>query len=548
MIANDSIEQLKTKLDIIDVVSSYIELKKNGANFKAPCPFHDEKSPSFVVSPSKQIFHCFGCGVSGDSISFVMDYEKINYPEAIEKLANQYNFSLQYTDKNTQKKHSKLLEKLNEYYQTLLTHNKAALTYLKQRGVYESSIEKFELGYAPSSSQTILFIQNNMFNINEAIELGVTGRHEKQVYARFIERIIFPIYGANGSIVGFGGRTISGHQAKYINSPQTKIFNKSKLLYAYHLAKQDIYTKKEMIITEGYLDAIMLHQAGFTNAVATLGTALTHEHIPLISKTGAKIILAYDGDSAGINAALKAAKMLSASGLNGCVAIFNDNLDPADMVQNAKIEELNNLFKHATPLIEFVINSTIAPFDLKDPKLKEQALFEVTSYIKTLSPFLQEEYKIFIASKLAINPSFIKISQKNGKEQGIINKSYKDLWELSIIKTILEFPNFIDKIIEVIDVSQFRFHAKELSLAIKGDTTSSELMALMIDDTIISFKNYDELKKELLTFLIYYYNKEYKKIQLQQNMSFEQKAFKIRSFRGKITKLKRGELVTFTDE
>ncbi len=541
MISNESIEQLKSRLDIIDVVSSYIELRKSGANFKAPCPFHDEKSPSFVVSPSKQIYHCFGCGASGDSISFVMDYEKLNYPEAIEKLASQYNFSLQYTQASKQKKHSKLLQKLSEYYQTLLTHNNQALTYLQERGIFESSIEKFELGYAPSSNQTIEFIQKNMFSTAEAVELGAIGQQDTRLYARFIERIIFPIYSVSAHLVGFGGRTISGHQAKYVNSPQTKIFNKSRLLYAYHLAKQSIYAKKEIIIVEGYMDVIMLHQAGFTQAVATLGTALTSEHLPLIRKSDAKVILAYDGDNAGINAAIKASKMLSASGIDGGVVIFKDGLDPADMVHHGKSQELVTLFRHAHPLIEFVIDTIILHYDLKNPKDKERALQEVLSYLKTLSPLLQEEYQIYTASKFGLNPAFVKIAKSGNMNKTDFKSSYKDIWELSIIKTILVHPEFLNQIIEVIDPGQFRFHAQELALAIKGEVKSSILMAVLVDDEIIPFENYEELKKELATFLINYYNKEFNKVQLQQDISFEQKAFKIRKIRDKIAILKKGE-------
>ncbi len=541
MISNESIEQLKSRLDIIDVIGSYIELRKSGANFKAPCPFHDEKSPSFVVSPSKQIYHCFGCGASGDSISFVMDYEKLNYPEAIEKLASQYNFSLQYTQAGKQKKYSKLLEKLSEYYQTLLTHNNQALAYLQDRGIFESSIEKFELGYAPSSNQTIEFIQKNMFSTAEAVELGAIGQQDTRLYARFIERITFPIYSASAHLVGFGGRTISGHQAKYVNSPQTKIFNKSRLLYAYHLAKQSIYAKKEIIIVEGYMDVIMLHQAGFTQAVATLGTALTGEHLPLIRKSDAKVILAYDGDNAGINAALKASKMLSASGIDGGVVIFKDGLDPADMVHHGKSQELVTLFRHAHPLIEFVIDTIILRYDLKNPKDKERALQEVLSYLKTLSPLLQEEYQIYTASKFGLNPAFVKIAKSGNINKTDFKSSYKDIWELSIIKTILVHPEFLNQIIEVIDPGQFRFHAQELALAIKGEVKSSILMAVLVDDEIIPFENYEELKKELATFLINYYNKEFNKVQLQQDISFEQKAFKIRKIRDKIAILKKGE-------
>lgn len=543
MISNDSIEQLKTRLDIVDVVGNYVELKKSGANFKAPCPFHDEKSPSFVVSPAKQIYHCFGCGASGDSISFVMDYEKLSYPEAIEKLASEYNFSLQYTDNNHQKKHSNLLEKLNEHYQSLLVHNQEALKYLHERGIYESSIEKFEIGYAPASGKTISFLQQAMFSINEAVELGVVGRGEGQMYARFIERITFPIYSANSSLVGFGGRTISGHQAKYVNSPQTKIFNKSRLLYAYHLAKQAIYTKKEIIVTEGYLDVVMLHQAGFTNAVATLGTALTLEHIPLLRKTGAKIVLAYDGDNAGVNAALKASKMLSAAGLDGRVTIFKDNMDPADMVHKGKMEELNDLFHHAPPLIEFVINTIIVSYNLKDPKAVEHALAQAQEYLKTLSALLQEKYKLYVASKLGINPSYVRTTNAAPSQASAI--PHKDLWELSIIKTILEHEGLAAQIIEVIAPSQFRFHTNELVEAIAGKRDSPGLMAILVDDEISSFGTYEELKSELLTFLANYYNKEYKTIRSREDISFEQKAFLIRSIRGKIAKLKQGELVTY---
>ena len=240
MITQDSIEALKARLDIVDVVGSYIELKKSGANFKAPCPFHDEKSPSFVVSPSKQIYHCFGCGAGGDSVKFVMEYEKLNYPEALEKLAATNNFTLSYTDDKHNKPKSQLMERIDKWYQHLLTSHSSALSYLKQRGIYESSIEKFGIGYAPDSNATINYINEQLFNMNEAIEMGVVGSSEGRIYARFIERITFPIHAANGSIVGFGGRTITGHQAKYVNSPETPYFNKSRLLYAYHHARQDI--------------------------------------------------------------------------------------------------------------------------------------------------------------------------------------------------------------------------------------------------------------------------------------------------------------------
>ena len=251
MITTDSIEGLKARLDIVDVVGSYIELKRAGANFKAPCPFHDEKSPSFTVNPSRQKYHCFGCGVGGDSISFVMEYEKLNYPEAIEKLASSVNYSLQYTDNNERRERSNLLEQLSGWYQKLLDEHTTAKIYLTDRGIFASSIERFGIGYAPSSPQTLEFLKQHRYSIKESVEQGAIGSDGGREFARFIERITFPIHAPNGSNLGFGGRTITGHQAKYVNSSQSAIFNKSRLLYAYPLARESIYKHKEVIVNRG---------------------------------------------------------------------------------------------------------------------------------------------------------------------------------------------------------------------------------------------------------------------------------------------------------
>jgi DNA primase len=524
MITQDSIEALKARLDIVDVVGSYVELKKAGANYKAPCPFHDEKSPSFVVSPSKGIYHCFGCGAGGDSIKFTMEYEKLNYPEALEKLADNYNFTLTHTDNKHNKPRSQVMDKLDEWYQNLLTSKQSALAYIKERGIYESSVEKFGIGYAPESDATINYIKSQLFSMNEALDMGVVGYDGGRNFARFIERITFPIHSANGSIVGFGGRTITGHQAKYVNSPETAFFNKSRLLYAYHHAKQTVHKTKEIIITEGYLDVIMLHQAGFTNAVATLGTALTPEHLPLLRKGEPKVIMAYDGDKAGRAAALKASRLLSAGGFNGGVVIFGDGLDPADMVNNGDVEELATMIRDAKPFIEFVLEELLSLYDLRDPKAKESCMQEGIAYLKTLSPLLQEEYKTFLASRLGglgVSPSLVRMGQSPAdKNAPLMQKNtHKDMWELSLIKTVLEHPELIDQMLDALDPSLLQFHSREFLLSLQGKNDEPSLMAIAVDDQIKSLKD--------------------------EAMSFEQKAFYIRMFRGKISKLKRGELVTF---
>ena len=553
MIAQDSIEALKARLDIVDVVGNYVELKKAGGNFKAPCPFHDEKSPSFVVSPQKQIYHCFGCGAGGDSVKFVMEYEKLNYPEALEKLAETYNFTLTHTDNKHNKPRSQVMDRLNEWYQTLLTTHKVANAYVQERGIYESSVEKFGIGYAPDSNATLNYIRSQQFAIKEAIDMGVVGYEpsRNQTYARFIERVTFPIHSANGSIVGFGGRTISGHQAKYVNSPETAYFNKSRLLYAYHLAKQALYKKQEIIITEGYLDVIMLHQAGFDNAVATLGTALTVEHLPLLRKGTPRVIMAYDGDKAGRAAALKASKLLSASGFNGGVVVFEGGLDPADMVKDGRVEELANMFREPKPFIEFVLDGILSLFDLRNPKEKESCMGEGVSYLKTLSPLLQEEYKTYLASRLGgmgVSPSLVKLNSNNQQPNNarlMQKNSHKDFWELTLIKTVIEKPELINQILDVLDPSLLQFHSREFSLALAGKIDAPELMSIIVDESIVVLQDEEALNAELVTFLSRYYERELRKVNIAQNISFEEKAFYIRKFRGKIAQLKQGVLVAF---
>lgn len=544
MIDTQSIENLKQRLDIVEVVGSYMELKKNGANYKCVCPFHDDSNPSLVISPSKQIYHCFSCGAGGDPIRFVMEYEKLTYPEAIEKLANIYNFSLTYTNSNGKPEvDRKLLENLNAYYKKNLDLNKTALEYIEKRGIGEASIEKFEIGYAPSSEQTLNFLSSHGYTMAEASEVGVAGIGERgNNYARFIERITFPIYSASGKVVGFGGRTISGHQAKYVNSPQTKLFNKSYLLYGYHLAKEAIHQEKTIIITEGYLDVIMLHQAGFKNAVATLGTALTKEHIPLITRSNPKVILAYDGDDAGINAALKASYMLSSLGISGGVVLFGEGMDPADMVQNKQIDKLNKLFHNPQPFIEFAIERIVKKYDIKDPLQRQKALEEGSSYLKTLPSSIASGYSGMLAGKLNIAQNLVKIETHKPKHKEA-KSSFKDYTELSIIKTLLTKHSLIDTVLDTIDITMFKTHTLELSLVLNNEKDHPLLRQIELDESA-KIVDEEDFIKAMRNFLIGFYNEEYKRIKLSK-LDYENKSFAIKKVREKIYNLEQGKLVTY---
>ena len=547
MIDKTSIENLKQRLDIVEVVGSFIELKKNGANYKCVCPFHNDTSPSLVVSPSKQIYHCFACGAGGDSIKFVMEFEKLTYPEAIEKLARMVNFSLSYTTtEGIKKEDRKLMETLNLFYIKQLDFTPFAKEYLKKRGISDASAEKFEIGYAPASFATLDFLSSRGYAMSESMEYGVAGIGESnQPYARFIERVTFPIYTPNNRLVGFGGRTLSNHPAKYVNSPQTKHFNKSQLLYGYHLAKESILKQKKIIITEGYLDVIMLHQAGFTQAVATLGTALTQEHLPLITRGAPEVIVAYDGDDAGINAALKASLLLSAHGLKGGVVLFSNGMDPADMVQNNLIDALNHLFRSPQPFIEFALERMIKKYNLKDPLEKQKALEEAIAYLKTLPQSIQQSYTGLISGKLGLDQNLVKV-QTHKPKQRIEKKehAFEDFLELTIIKTILNEPSLIDTVLDTIDSSMFKAHQEEFTLLLENQREHPKLRRIALWEDI---KTYDEkaLIASMVAFLYHYYNEKFQEIRNAKELSYEKKQFLIRKLQEKIMKLKQGELVPY---
>ena len=569
MIDKASEENLKNSIDIVDIISNYIEIKKAGANFKANCPFHGEKTPSFVISPNKQIYHCFGCSVGGDAIQFVMEYEKINYPEALEKIASMINFSLEYSQGSSDHTQTRrLLESVQGWYYKNLDYNNVAKTYLQQRGINQQSIEKFGIGYVGASSELMNFLSTNFLPTPQAEEAGVVAQRERGgFYARLTERITFPIYSPSGAIVGFGGRTITNHPAKYINSPQTKLFNKSQLLYGYSKAKEHIYKNKKLIVCEGYLDVIMFHQAGFQEAVATLGTALTEEHLPLLRKGDPKIILAYDGDKAGVAAALKAATMLTIGGFDGSVVLFPNGSDPADMISIGKIQEVANLLRAEQPLIPFVIEMMAKAHDLSNPKDKEVAFGIIKKYLDQLTPIIRDSYIPHGATVLGISPTLfgtIEITQdesqqtegkqdrlkkdklkKNRQPAITISETKEDIGKLSIIKTLYEKREFIDEVINVIEPSMFGDYALLLDAVLKNEKNNSTLIGLTLDENIKIMQK-EELEKSLISLLFGHYTTQLKAISTSSTMPLNKKSFLLRKIKMDIMpRLRRGELVSY---
>ncbi len=549
IIEKESIEQLQQRADIYEVVSQYVELRRSGANFVACCPFHNEKTPSFMVNPQRNRFKCFGCGEGGDSIGFLMKMENLNFAEAVEKLAYICNFTLTYTNKAIDTSISEYLSKIVGYYQSKLDKN--ILQYLHNRGINDESIRRFALGYSGEGAEFLAFLRRTQMPLDKLLEVGVIGRDKGNEYARFSNRIIFPIFSTSGKAVGFGGRIISGEKfAKYINSPQSKIFNKSRLLYGYNIAKDSIFKQKQIIITEGYIDVVMLHQAGFTNAVATLGTALTQSHLPLVSRGEVDILLCYDGDSAGINAAFKASLILANK--SGGVVIFEGGKDPADMVSEGKIDELKSLFANPIPFIKFVIQTIANRFDLGNPLQKEKALNEILDFMKNLSPILRDEYKGFVASALQVAPHLLNtLNPKDSKQKNAQDKSPQAIRTTSannaesiLLKSILEDNSLLEFALEYL--SEGIFTQKEAFLALKrGDLEHKDLLGIAIDEHIKAL-NYADFREQMRLFLINAYLKMLEQVK-QNGGDSNAKIKSALQINNKINLLKKGTLVRYED-
>jgi len=536
MIKQESIENLKSIIDITDIIGTYVQLKKQGSNYKGLCPFHGEKTPSFVVNPSKQFYHCFGCQASGDAIKFVMDIEKLSYPEAIEKIAHRYNFALEYTNKKENFVNRNILEKINGFYKQNLYKNETALNYLKSRGLFDSTIEKFELGYAPSSASQIKFLNDVNLPLNEATELGVFAKGENGLYARLIDRITFPIFEQNGKIIAYGGRTISNHPAKYINYSNTKIFNKSKTFYGLNFAKNKILKSKKAIIVEGYMDVIMLHQAGFDNAIATLGTALTEQHLPILRKLDAKIIVSYDGDNAGIEAALKASRLLAQNSFDGGVVIFQKGKDPADMIkENLDISEI---FKTPISFVDFIFQRILIKYDIKNLHDKTQIIKEVREFIFSLPEVVREDVALTASQTFQIEKKYFSTSQRqNTAPQPIQNI---DIAEASVIKTAYENRNLLNYLAEYLSIDMFIRHQKELQMLYEEEFDDPSLLSLVMNDSV-KILNEEELKGQIIKIQIPFYMRERQK--LSKSCSIEQKAHKLKMLNNKIINLKKGVIV-----
>jgi DNA primase len=425
LIPQEIIEQVKDRTDILDVVSGYVTLSKAGQNFKGLCPFHSEKTPSFMVSPSRQIFHCFGCGTGGNAFTFVMKMEGTSFPETVRELARKAGIAVPDAAPGVRPSQDagirEKLEALNEAAQAWFAHNLAqaetgreARLYLKERGMFEDTLEAFGFGYAPEGWDGLLkHLLKNGYTLPDLLAAGLitpkegAGRNPKDAsgyYDKFRKRVMFPIRDLRKKVIGFGGRILGEGMPKYLNSPETPLFNKSRSLYLLEKAREATGKADTLIVVEGYFDAIALHQAGIANTVATLGTALTPDHIRIVRRYVTKVVLLFDPDEAGVRAALRTLDLFVDSGLGVKVVSLPSGDDPDTFIRNQGVEVFAHLQDRAPSLLDFAVEHSLKRADSTVIEDRIRSVDEVLRILqKTNNRLEKEEYTKRVAERLGVN-------------------------------------------------------------------------------------------------------------------------------------------------
>lgn len=387
------VEEIKSKLSIVDVVSSYIKLERAGANFKARCPFHNEKTASFFISPSRETYHCFGCNRGGDMLSFVQEIEGVDFRGALGLLAERAGVRITASLPGVNREREKIFAVLEEatiFFSNHLTKNTKAHEYLTKRGVSDKTITDFRLGYAPAEWRTLFeFLQQKGFAPDHLLKAGLSIKSEKGYYDRFRGRVMFPIADNAGKIIGFSGRILPGieqgdadKQAKYVNSPETEVFHKSKVLYGFDKAKQAIRKENAAVLVEGQMDLVLSHQSGVGNTVASSGTALGRDHLVLIKRLADTLIIAFDADDAGLSASKKGVDLALSEGFDVRVAEIPSGLDPADMAMKDP-EGWKKSVESAQHIIDFYLKALSGKgYDMRTFRKKTSEL--VLPYIAKL--------------------------------------------------------------------------------------------------------------------------------------------------------------------
>lgn len=479
------VEEVRQKNDIVDVVSGYVRIKQKGANYVGLCPFHNEKTGSFSVSPSRQIFKCFGCGIGGNVFTFVMQYENYTFVEAMKMLAERAGIKLPEAeyDENAKKamnKKARIME-LNKdaanyfYFQLRAPQGEVGMRYFKNRELSDETMKKFALGYANvKSDDLVLYLKSKGYTDNEIVDSGVASFHEKYgLHDKFWNRVMFPIQDINNKVIGFGGRVIGEGEPKYLNSPETIVFDKSRNLYGMNFARTS--RKGYLILCEGYMDVIAMHQAGFTEAVASLGTAFTGGQAAILRRYADQIILAYDSDGAGTKAALRAIDILRNYGMIGRILHLEPYKDPDEFIKNLGREAFEERIQNAEDSFRFELRMMEKGYDLKSPESKlkfrkalVEKMYTLSDQFEDIKPFIElvcETYHFGydeMCSSVASygNSSQAKMSTVRRQEETEVkrNKKKEDpvLYNQKVLLTwLVDEPSLYGKIKDYITVEDF---------------------------------------------------------------------------------------------
>ena len=480
------IEEIKARCDIASVIGDYIKIQPSGQNYKALCPFHVEKTPSFHISTAKQVYKCFGCGEGGDVINFVMKMENLDFMDAVRLLANRCGIDINFNIDEETKQKIELSKKYQDihteaarfYFSNLVKSKNRGYDYLRNRGLDDKTIKRFGLGYSQDSWNSLMdyLIEEKGYSQEELLECGLIGKSTKtdKYYDKFRNRVMFPIFDYRGNVIGFGGRVLDDSLPKYLNSPDTLIFNKRHNLYGLNFARKNL-SSRTVILVEGYMDLISLYQYGIKIAVATLGTALTSQQARLIKRYADNVIISYDSDGPGTKASLRAIDILVEAGLSVKVLDLKDAKDPDEYVRKYGTDEYRNAMKDAVPRIKFKIDNLKSTFDLsKDQdniKFAQEAVniikqlkspVEIDYYIKYLSEIVQLDEdavkrEIYGKSYSSKNLSNGKFNNKfNKKEEKPIEKMDaiqhgEELTEIKLMKIMMNIPAAREKVLLKID-------------------------------------------------------------------------------------------------
>ena len=437
MISQKSIQEVLEKVDIVEVISDFVNLKRSGVNYKGLCPFHKEKTPSFIVSPSKQIFKCFGCGEAGNAVSFLMKHEYLTYPEAIRWIAKKYNIELEEIEETEENKKEQeereTILSFNMFAQKYYTHNlffedegkSVGLSYFRARGFTDEIINKFQLGYAFDNREAFTqYALKKGYNLDFLSKTGLTIVKDDKYFDRFWNRVMFPIHSLSGQIIGFAGRTLSNEKsvAKYLNSPETEVFQKRKILYGFYFAKKSILKNNKCYLVEGYTDVLAFHQAGIENTVAALGTALTEEHVNLIHRFTNNLTLIFDGDDAGIKAAFKSIDIVLKEDLNLKLVVLPKGEDPDSFSKELAPVDLKEFIENnEQDFISFKAKFLLAEAD-KDPYKRIEAIRNIAQSLAIITDpikkelFLKQAAEIFKISTSSLLSEVNRFSNKIVRE------------------------------------------------------------------------------------------------------------------------------------